>query len=157
MNKREIAIIIFACLITAVLVGFEVYLWQRGSVPQFMPGLPVSIRNAVNPIAKTVKPKTNFDEIKTKEEGVAVCEYNRSYAQTMSDIEQKKMSETMADYCYAVIAGRFNDLNLCKQALDKNNCEKTANEFIEMGKEIQKLSPEEKQQLQDIYKNMYKP
>lgn len=141
-----------ACVVTAILVGFEVYLWQGGSVD--------TLKNAVNiggnGGSTTTKPNTDFNEIKTKEEGIATCEYNRSYAVTIGDVEQKKMGEAMADYCYAVIAGKFNDLSLCQKTIDKNGCRETAQQLIDMGKEIENMSPEDRAKMQDAFKNYYK-
>ena len=152
MNKKEVLIIVFACLITAVLVGFEVYLWQTGGK------LPFSFSTLIlfNKTKTSNSLTTSFDEIKTKEQGIAVCENNNLYAKTTKDTQQKQMGLAITDYCYAVIAGKFNDLNLCQRALDKNACQTTANEFIEMGKEIQNMTPEEKEQMENLYKNMYK-
>ncbi len=158
MSSRNITIIVLACIITAVLVGVEVYFWQGGSIKKFLPGLPVNTINIGNfqaqPGSGGVKPNTNtnLNEIKTKEEGIAACEYNRAYAKTVADAEQKKMGEAMVGYCYAVIAGKFNDLSLCGRTIDKNTCEQTAKELIEMGKEIQNLPPEERQKMQDLFK-----
>lgn len=123
-------------------------------VTRFIPEFPISINN---PFTKIAKPNSNFDEIQTKQQGIIACEQNSAYGKTIGNTEQKQMALAMADYCYAVIAGKFNDVSLCKRALDKNNCKKTANELIDMGKEIQNMSPEEKQQMQNVFKNMYKP
>ncbi len=156
MNTKNGGIIVLACLVTAVLVSVEVYFWQGGTLRQMIPGLSAShtpfSNNGVPPV---VKPNTNYDEIKTKGEGIAVCEQNAAYSKTAADAEQKQMALAIVDYCYAIIAGKFNDLSLCRRALDKNNCEKTAQDFIEMGQEMEKMSPEEKEQLQKLYKNMY--
>lgn len=148
MSSRNITIIVLACIITAVLVGIEVYFWQGGMLMGLKFGLPGGK-------ATTTKQNTDINEIKTKEEGIAACEYNRAYAKTVADAEQKQMGEAMVGYCYAVIAGKFNDLSLCSRTIDKNTCEQTAKEFIEMGKEIQNLPPEERQKMQEMYKNLY--
>jgi len=159
VNKKNITIIVCACLITAVLVGLEVYLWQAGPLRGFVPAFPVSVGSLpknTSDTGTTTKPNTNFNEIKTKEEGIAACEANRSYAKTISDAEQKKLGEAMANYCYAIVAGKFNDLGLCNRTVDKNACEQTAKELIDMGREIQNLPSEEREQIQNMFKNLYK-
>ena len=164
MNNRNITIIILACIVTAVLVGVEVYFWQGGTQLSLIPGLPFTVNTIKNnPLnlpnktgGTTEKPNANFNEIKTKAEGIAACEYNRAYAKTIADPEQKKMGEAIVDYCYAVIAGKFDDLGLCNKTADQKTCQETAQGLIEMGKEIQNMSPEERQKLQEMYKGLYK-
>ncbi|MCL4374813.1 hypothetical protein M1523_03040 [Patescibacteria group bacterium] len=156
MNKRSVLIIAVACVVTAILVGFEVYVWQGATALSFIPGTALPAGNVKLNNAPVTKPNANYDEIKTKEEGIAACEYNRSYAKTVTDIEQKKAAEAMVDYCYAIIAGKFNDASLCQRTVDKAGCQQTAQELINMGKEIQNMPAEQRQQMQDAFKNFYK-
>jgi hypothetical protein len=163
MQKKNLLIILCACLVTALAVGYEVNLWQRELNPGQSGFFGWPIGNTQKPsgtgipgtVATPVTPGTaNFDEIKTKEQGIAACETNRAYWQTNQNTEAGQMALAIVNYCYSVIAGKFNDLSLCKKTISPSECEKTANEFIQMGKEMQNLTPEEREQLQKYMPNL---
>jgi len=154
--KKNITIIILASIITFIAVGIEVYIWQRGAVIPLIGevNLPISIGGIGAPVKNNTL-QTNFDEIKTKQQGIAVCEGNRAYSKTVANQEQRQMGMAMADYCYSVVAGSFNDLGLCNKTSNQSECQKVAQEFLEMKKEIEKMSPEEREQMKKLYNGKF--
>ena len=145
---RNFKIIFIACVITFIAVGVEFYIWKKGAVLPSLPTVGSIIPN--NNVGKSNTLQTSFDQIKTKEQGIAACEANKAYSKTAVTQEQKQMGAAMTDYCYSVIAGTFSDLGLCSRTSNASECQKTAQEFLEMKKEIEKMTPEEREQMQKV-------
>ena len=145
---RNFKIIFIACVITFIAVGVEFYIWKKGAVLPTLPIIGGVVPN--NTALKNNTLQTSFDQIKTKEQGIAACETNRAYSKTATTQEQKQMGAAMVDYCYSVVAGTFNDMGLCNRTNSPSECQKTAQQFVEMKKEIEKMTPEEREQMQKV-------